>query len=350
MAKTTEVIDGVECGLETGTGVIAELDTSKRNWDVAFRADHTNLRKPVKGWLDPGPERDAPLAAVVEDAFANQRRVAYRIVIRRRAGQPDDIPFAEVPQFERLRDLVDVAVLDANGRPPASFDTAGTRSPSGAAPAPQPPAAAPEAQDEAPAPVDEPVDEPVGEPEAPPPPDDGAEPTAAAGGSTDGKRGPRIAEPKPWEPFQVLANGETTLNLGSYAVQAVEGMVLLAHDLLLAKAQLDARAEGKPIVPPTPARLRALAVRLLQASDRAQAAVRADGHFDRMSSSHTRARAAVRSALEVHPVPWDQAGDLEVLRAWVDDLAAYATAILTTVIGIIDPASVPTPAKDPDAD
>jgi hypothetical protein len=66
-------------------------------------------------------------------------------------------------------------------------------------------------------------------------------PAPAPRPTSDGKRGPRIAEAKPWEPF----NSDGSRNLGSYEVQAAEGTTLLAHDLLLERARTLAKSEGR---------------------------------------------------------------------------------------------------------
>lgn len=168
----------------------------------------------------------------------------------------------------------------------------------------------------------------------------------AAGRTADGKRGPRIAEPKPWEPYLVGPNGQTFYNLGSYAMQATEGMVLLAHDLLLERARTAAKNDGVPFEPPSRGKLLALARRLLRACDLAQAAVRPDGHADRMDGSHTRVRAAVRLALDVWPVPWGVVAD--ELDAWVEQLAAYAATIVEVAVALIEPEPLPTPDVEED--
>jgi hypothetical protein len=79
--------------------------------------------------------------------------------------------------------------------------------------------------------------------------------------------------------------------------------------------------------------------RLLRASDLTQAAVRSDGHCDRMDGSHTRARAAVRSALEAHPVPWG--AEPAELDQWVADLSAYAAVIIRVSLSLVVPEALP---------
>lgn len=135
--------------------------------------------------------------------------------------------------------------------------------------------------------------------------------------------GPMVAEGKPWD----LHNSDGSLNLGSYAVAAAEGMVLFAHDLFRDRM----RAEGGVV--PTPGQLQALARHLLNAADRIQAAVRADGHANRMHNSHVRARAAVRAAVEVYPVPW---GRSEETAAWLDSVVEYGTILLRATLALVE--------------
>lgn len=146
----------------------------------------------------------------------------------------------------------------------------------------------------------------------------------------DGRRGPRVAEAKPWEPY----NGDGSLNLGSYAITASASAVHLAHDLLLAKAKVDA-AELGHADQVTPAKVRALAALLLDAADAVQARHRGDGRVDRMDNSHTRARGMVRVALDAYPVPWGV--DADARRRWVEDLGTYAGDLLEVALQLRDP-------------
>lgn len=135
--------------------------------------------------------------------------------------------------------------------------------------------------------------------------------------------GPRIEEARPWQSF----NTDGSRNLGSYEVIAAEGMVLLAHELLLARAKETGRK-------PSPGQVQGLARRLLFASDAVQAGVRTDGRVARMDGSHARARAAVRVALDVHPVAWG-AGPTE-LDAWMAELSIYALALLSASVALAE--------------
>lgn len=326
MAKTLEVLDGVEVSVETGTGILTALDTTKRNWGVSFTADHVRLQKPVNGWVDPGANGDNALAAIVTEVHAKALRVAYRIVIKRKNDQRQDVPLSEIGNFDRIRDVVDVVPIgDASGPPPGWT----SNPPAGAAPAPQP--------DEAPAGAAPPQGSQEPLDDVPPPSDADAPPAAAPGRVRDGKRGPRIEEAKPWEPY----NTDGSLNLGSYAVGAAEGVVLLAHDLLLERARYLAKSDGIPMADPPKGQLLALARRLLEAADRIQASARSDGHFDRMDTSHTRARAAMRVALEAHPVPWGEAPDVQA--AWQCSLVEYGARLMSVVLELIDPTPGATP-------
>lgn len=148
----------------------------------------------------------------------------------------------------------------------------------------------------------------------------------AAPPTTDQARpGPRMEEGKPFQ----RTNSDGGVNLGSYAIQAALGMVELAHELLVEHRQHEHFAG-----PPPPNHIHALAARLLDAADKTQQMVRADGHFDRMDNSHTRARGAIRVALKSHPVPWDvDPAVREGTRAkWVDDMAAYAAELIRIAV------------------
>lgn len=144
--------------------------------------------------------------------------------------------------------------------------------------------------------------------------------------------GPRVAEGRPWEE----RNSDGSLNLGSNAVAAAEGMVLFAHDLFRERAlALDADEFASP---PSPGQVRALARRLLEAADRVQAAAREDGRYDRMDNSHRRARAAVRAAVELNPVPW---GYPDGYDRWVADVVDYAGMLLTTTLSLVEVCRAP---------
>lgn len=358
MAKVADVRDGSEVSVETGLGWISKVDEPRgRNAKVEIRAEH--LAKPVNCWADTA---DAPLYDLVRQACAEGARVSYRVVVKRKKDQPSGVPLAEIPTEGRIRDLEQVeraggvvAPSTPTG-PPPTLSAAAAQTPVAA---PTPPTTRPEASEagsgqqgpqsgkvcglchqpvaggppcrtvkgevqhiECPGAVDESrADVPAGPLPSDPP---RSEPTSP---STSNGSGPRMAEGKPWEFY----NSDGSLNPGSYAYSAAEGIVLLANDLLLARARA---AEGE-FKPPTEGQVRHLARRLLKAADRAQANLRDDGHVARMASSHSRCRAAVRASLEVYPVPW--LATSEQIDEWEDNLVAHAGLILRLTVELVDP-------------
>lgn len=385
MGKATEVIDGAEASVETGIGHVTKIEPKGRNARVEVNAEH--LKDPVAGWVD---THDVALSNAVADALAEGYRIGYRIVVRRKDGVDPTIAFDQLDKGQKVRDFAGLERV--RGTTPAGLPTGGDQPPATqptvAPPANRGPGRAEDAPT-APAATQGPVpggadatcpncggtnfggppvrrvrgtlqhvecpagggagpdhgtleDREVG----PDPADAGATPPRAR--TTDGKRGARIEEAKPWEPY----NSDGSLNLGSYAVNASDGFTLLAHDLLLARAATLARSEGRPPAAPTEDKLRRLTRRLLRAADRCQATARADGRADRMDTSHSRARGCVRSALDAHPVPWDAATAAD-LDAWEVDLATYAAVLFRVAISLVDVETVdplelpPTPATIP---
>lgn len=135
----------------------------------------------------------------------------------------------------------------------------------------------------------------------------------------------RVAEARPWEPY----NSDGSLNLGSYEVLATAGMVELSHELLLARSGPGSFTMDE---------LRRLARTLLAAADQVQANVRSDGRSDRMDASHTRARGAIRTALEAHPVPWgvpSEPPSPAEKAAWVEELVAWATLLMEAAVDLL---------------
>ena len=278
-----------EVRVEEGEGIIEKLgDQAKRNVQVEIRATHTNLRHPVKGWLDTWGNEAARDVAL--QAHAEGRAVRYRIETHRKDSVAIDRPLADLGNDEKVRDLVSLQLL------------AGAPAGAGAAPAENARQAAPE------------------RPSAPEPADDGGvDPTADnAAQEPTARRGPKLAEAKPWE----HANSDGSLNLGSYEVTAAVGMVELAYEQLVSR--------GEPFTIP---QARYLGRHLLTAADNAQSAIRPDGRVDRMDNSHTRARGAVRTALERIGVPWG--AEKPAVATWVDELAAEAAAILQAGIALL---------------
>lgn len=291
MAVSLQVIDGAEVRVETGKGYIthADLEGQGRNVRVEVRATHANLREPVSGWLD---TTDSRLFEAVRDAVQASAEVDYVIHVKRKRDVDPSLPIAELGNRQKVRDLH--AIAPAGSLPRQDAPQA---NPPGPGAANSPPGS--------------------NRSEAPPIPEQGPPPARSV------RRGIRVEEAKPWE----RRNSDGSVNLGSYEATATIGMASLAYRVLLEKARADATARG--IDPLAPSRVQVLNLGrfLLEAADAAQAAVRSDGCADRMDASHTRARGAIREALDAYPVPW-KATD-EERRAWRDTLAATAAMLLT---------------------
>lgn len=316
---------------ETGYGQIEDvkLPSGKRNAQVIIKAEQ--LRDPVQGWVDSQGDRDTYLAAV--GALEQGQRIYYRIETHRKDSVDVEIPFEQLAKGDKVRDVREIVAVNGKGqaisgsvpeRPPAEQPTlpvsgngAGNEAPAtgesdgDSSSSSTTTGEITPGQDAPPGPAAQDSD-PVGKDE---------EPSSGNGR----KRGPRIAEGKPWEAL----NSDGSLNLGSYAIQAAEGMALLAQDLLVARWR-----GGDAEAPPTPGQVRSLARLLLMAADLAQASARADGHADRMHNSHVRARSAVRAALEVHPVPFG--ADQEARDAWHAALTKHASEFLGVVLSLVD--------------
>lgn len=310
----------------TGTGHVSKLDyeEGKRNAYVTITAD--GLKHPLGGFID---THTAPLEllTVSRQAFAEGRRVRYRIDLHRKAELPlDDRKIEDLSTEEKVRTLMAIELLTGNGA--VHNGASGATSPQGDAP----PAGAPSGEPTPAGANAEPT--PPDHDEIPPPSDDDG-----PGGAPPGqRRGPKLQEGKPWE----ADNSDGSPNLGSYEVVACVAMVEWAWELLVAnwrdRLALGAAMtrEGASVaVPsaPTIKQARALGTHLLFCADRVQAAIRPDGRVDRMASSHTRARGAVRSAVEVHAPPWGEVG--EPVTAWRDAVTATATELLRAGIALL---------------
>lgn len=145
------------------------------------------------------------------------------------------------------------------------------------------------------------------------------------------RRRARVAEGRPWEPY----NSDGSLNIGSYEVGAAVGTVEWAHDLLVRHHRDEATETGVPFVSPPAGQVRALARRILRAADIAQALLRADGNVDRMAASHTRARGAIRSVMYGLPVPWGAPED--EIDDWVRQLGSAAAVLLRVAVTLNEP-------------
>lgn len=307
-----------EARLETGEGLITgiEMVEGQRNGKVTFRATHADLRKPVTAWAD---RNDAELMAALLAAQESRQVVAYRIVVKRKRSVDAGVPFSELEATDKVRDLE--AVGPPGSTPQAVPGANGNGG--GAAPSETPRQAAQAGRT------------------APKPADDAQAPTEApaAAESPTERRGPKLEEAKPWEPL----NSDGSVNLGSYEMTATLGMVELAAGLLTqrdrtTRLSCGAVAPDQPAVDllgPKAGALRALARHLLTAADQAQANVRPDGRIDRMDNSHTRARGAVRTALERVPPPWEHTTDRDTVAAWVAALTDEATTLLDVAIELL---------------
>lgn len=312
-----------EVRVETGRGIIEKIEGDRRNRLVKIKATHADLRHPVQGWLDTLAEA---AWAFAQEAQARRIEVDYRIEVHRKASVDETIPLDQLANTDKVRDLVELTPVGAT-----SSDATRSTSPAPAIKCPVEECqlgpftsraeldAHVAADHRQPAPVD--AENPAAEADSEP----ATTPPAARG-----RRGPRVEEARPWEAY----NTDGSLNLGSYAVTASLGYTELAYELALAKARTDLVLNGGTLVAPSWPMVRGLARALLTAADRTQKATRADGHVDRMDASHTRARGAVRAALDAYPVPWGATA--EERAAWVDQLADVATNLLRIGVELVD--------------
>lgn len=319
---------------ETGFGHVTKVEHTegKRNARVEIKAEH--LAQPVSGWVD---TFDSGTWPAVQRAQAEGLRVAYAVDVVRKRNVDPGVEFDKLDRNDKVRELAHFALVNGSNAPIEDGVELGWLTAAGrqateqrhqhrtngtgeARQEPQDGRNAPPAADE--------------EPPAPPPPDD--EPQGGTSGNGPrpamrGRRGPRIEEAKPWEPF----NTDGSVNLGSYAITASLGMAELAYELIMERNRTEAARSGSELQPPPWPQVKGLARKLLDAADRAQAELRSDGRVDRMDNSHTRARGAVRSALDVYPVPWGAAPD--DVAAWVDVLAHHATELIRIAVALVDP-------------
>jgi len=305
MGKRTAVADGVEYLVEEGLGHLDGIEwptEGKVNAHVAIAGDR--LQRPVRGWLN---VTDHPeVADFAREAAADGRRIRYRVEIHRSAEADPAVPMAEVDQFARFRRLTLLEAASATPSAPGTTPSAPTNGHHHLAAELGPPVAA-----EPPAEPEFDVDGPGGGDPGPTPPNEAP------------SRGPRLAEGRPWEEL----NSDGSPNLGSYAYGAVLATVELAHELLVAHAVT--AGAGDPL---SMGQVASLARTLLGVADEVQAALRPDGRVDRMDASHTRARGALRSALEAYPVPFG-AGE-EDRQAWRGALVERATALGTLALAL----------------
>lgn len=356
-------VGGLERRRETGFGLIKAVDVKGRNAQVQIDAER--LTDPVTGWADTTDGGWSTILTARDEA----RRVRYVVDVHHRNDADRAKPLAALGNREKVRDLVELAIVDGEGRiigSPYGRAPQPEGSPAAAAPvSTPPPPAAPPAPPAAP-------EAPAGDVEAPPPPpapeeapDGSTGPPACArcgvelrnvrvlvtpegrvhrdgcpagadqhGTGTAAARPPRLEEARPWQ----LHNTDGSLNLGSFAMTAAACMADAAFEVIAARAA----ATGNPISFPSVDRL---AETLLKVADRVQSAVRPDGRHDRLDNSHTRARGAVLTALKAHPVPFDAAGDtaeeraraLEQARAtWLSRLEGDARDLLRLAVRLTE--------------
>lgn len=349
--------DQGEVRIETGTGIIENVDGfegSRRNVQVEIKPTHFQARYNVKAWAD---TKALGLADSLRAAWDSRSEIEYRIEVHRKDGVDPSIAIADLGNADKIRDLVSIKPVSGAERPATAEPERAAPSPS-ASPAPQP---RPQQAAQAPIP-DGPRWGPNGEPlnsaaadaleareaaKAPEqkaheadlatrPQNPAAAAMAAAGlerpkvePSPTGRYGPRIEEGRPWHRL----NSDGSLNLGSYEAKAALEFAALAYSLLIENARTNHAVYRTDLEPPTPAQVKNLGRILLEAADKAQAAVRHDGHVDRMDNSHTRARQAVRAALDVYPVPWGKSA--EVRAEWAATLADHAGMLLRVAVDLI---------------
>lgn len=347
MSKSTQVILGVEVGVERNEGTFRRVDYAFGKRNALVSIDVPGLSKPVTASIDTD---DPTVWTVAQEMQRTGGRFQFRIEIHRDRSVDPTIPFDEVPKdtTSRHRRLVWMQAAGAAGSAPAATP-APMASQSVAAGDPTDPRIYPKVEGQplvCPlcgdligthparkhmatgrfAHVDCLTAEQTGQANPAPAPAPTAAPAPAPMAQAEPTRpGPRRMEAKPYE----RQDSDGLLNPGSYAIQAAVGMVELADEMLTAKRLRDGE-QG----PPPLHHVKFLAARLLQAADQVQRGMRSDGHFDRMDNSHTRARGAVRSAMVHFPFPFvGEPGALEGLRnRWVDDVATYAVGLITIAI------------------
>lgn len=118
------------------------------------------------------------------------------------------------------------------------------------------------------------------------------------------------------EPAYRERNTTGLINYGSYQVQAGVGLVEAAQAILYKHLNE---------LPPLP-QVKMLAGMLMYASDHVQASIRDDGHVDRMANSHTRARGAVRTVIDMMPPPFG--ADADTRAEWLAQVIERATQII----------------------
>lgn len=142
-----------EVRVETGVGTILKIEPKgDRNVKVTIRAEH--LREDLSCWVD----RQGPTWSRVEWAIAHpDHRLWYRIDVHRGRGVAVDVPYAQLANRQKVRDLVHLcrpedapAEITAGAAPAAASSQVAKSEPAKPAPAAAAPAAASPSQDEHP--------------------------------------------------------------------------------------------------------------------------------------------------------------------------------------------------------
>lgn len=269
-----------EMKVEDGTGTVERVEhqEGKRNAHVSIRASH--LRQPVTAWCD----TEGDLFAVVLGAYDRVETITYRVEVHRKREIDRSIPFDELGNDMKVRDL---AGLEVGGN--------GTY----LAPTPRP------APAKGPAPAS-------GRQSA----ENGRSGGAGSAPPPAGETGDR-----PWH----LLHPDGTVNLGSYAAGGVAALVTRAY-AILADAPITC----------TPAGVEHLARALLGVADNAASQVNG-GTLDRMSGTHTRSRHMLLAVLEDSAPPL-QDGDAAAFAEWL----AKTERTVTLLLGITARLTMPT--------
>ena len=332
MSRRAALADGVEIMVMEGLGNVTETKpppAGGRNAHVTIQAK--GLRIPLSGWIDTADAAGAELWTLAQLAHAEGRSVTYRIEVHRKGNVDPHTPIADLAAIDKARRLVALGVAGiapTRSEPQEGALTPGTDERRPGPAAPRNGAQAPASGDSGPLPLG---------------PDGDPGPTE----SNEAPRRARVEEGRPWQP----TNSDGSTNLGSYAATASIAFVELAHELLARRYAESAAAvevarpsvepEPEPPGPPPMGQVVYLARQLLRAADRAQAAIRGDHRVDRMDNSHTRARGAVRSALEVYPVPFG--AEEAVRQQWTENLWTRAADLLRAGLALLEPEPEPEP-------
>lgn len=103
-----------ETRVETGSGRVVKVDQTEGQRNAQVFIDATHLREKVTGWCDTA----GPTWAEVQEAHRTGAEVPYRVETHRKRGFHDkECPIADVPNREKVRDLVGLGATAAVERP-----------------------------------------------------------------------------------------------------------------------------------------------------------------------------------------------------------------------------------------